>query len=113
MTRKRRHSKISKPKAEGESPGCSSSGPSEETKETTESQDRKDDQGAKKMKKNRCATCRKKVGLTGFECRCGGLYCAAHRYSERHDCTFDYRTLGAEEIRKNNPVVIAEKIRKI
>ncbi|KAG8257589.1 AN1-type zinc finger protein 6 [Homalodisca vitripennis] len=48
-----------------------------------------------------------------FECRCGGLYCAAHRYSERHDCTFDYRTLGAEEIRKNNPVVVAEKIRKI
>ncbi|KAG8257587.1 hypothetical protein J6590_046275 [Homalodisca vitripennis] len=51
--------------AEGESPGCSTSGPSEETKERTESQERKDDQGAKKMKKNRCAICRKKVGLTG------------------------------------------------
>ncbi|EDL06856.1 zinc finger, AN1-type domain 6, isoform CRA_d, partial [Mus musculus] len=28
-----------------------------------------------KQKKNRCFMCRKKVGLTGFECRCGNVYC--------------------------------------
>jgi len=66
-----------------------------------------------KKKSNRCQMCRKKVGLTGFECRCGGLYCSLHRYSDKHDCTFDYRQLGAEEIRKNNPVVVGEKIHKI
>ncbi|KAK3928561.1 AN1-type zinc finger protein 6 [Frankliniella fusca] len=66
-----------------------------------------------KRKKNRCATCRKKVGLTGFECRCGGLFCAMHRYSDKHECTFDYRELGAQEIRRNNPVVVGEKIKKI
>merc|ERR1711976_705687 len=43
----------------------------------------------KKPKKNRCHTCKKKVGLTGFQCRCGGLYCGLHRYSDKHDCTFD------------------------
>lgn len=51
--------------------------------------------------------------VTGFECRCGGLYCAVHRYSDKHDCTFDYRELGAQEIRRNNPVVVGEKIQKI
>uniref|UniRef100_U5EP62 Zinc finger protein n=1 Tax=Corethrella appendiculata TaxID=1370023 RepID=U5EP62_9DIPT len=66
-----------------------------------------------KKKKNRCASCRKKVGLTGFECRCGGLFCAIHRYSDKHECTFDYRELGAAEIRRNNPVVVGEKIQKI
>lgn len=66
-----------------------------------------------KKKKNRCAVCRKKVGLTGFECRCGGLFCSVHRYSDKHDCTFDYRELGAQEIRRNNPVVVGEKIHKI
>ena len=28
---------------------------------------------------NRCAQCSKKVGLTGFGCRCGGTFCPAHR----------------------------------
>ena len=32
-------------------------------------------------KKNRCEECRKKVGLTGFPCRCGGLFCGMHRDS--------------------------------
>ncbi|OXA53300.1 zinc finger A20 and AN1 domain-containing stress-associated protein 9 [Folsomia candida] len=66
-----------------------------------------------KKKSNRCMSCRKKVGLTGFECRCGGLFCSTHRYSDKHNCSFDYRQLGADEIRKNNPVVVSEKINKI
>lgn len=74
--------------------------------------DKEDDKDAKK-KKNRCGECRKKVGLTGFQCRCGGLYCAVHRYSDKHNCTFDYREHGAQEIRRNNPVVVGEKIQKI
>lgn len=91
-----------------------------------------------KKKKNRCVVCRKKVGLTGklatirrhswfildnlrfdlslltgFECRCGGLFCSVHRYSDKHDCKFDYREMGAQEIRRNNPVVVGEKVQKI
>jgi len=75
--------------------------------------DDKDGDKDSKKKKNRCAVCRKKVGLTGFECRCAGLFCAVHRYSDKHDCTFDYREHGAQEIRRNNPVVVGEKIQKI
>lgn len=77
----------------------------------SENDDRDSDKD--KKKKNRCAVCRKKVGLTGFQCRCGGLFCAIHRYSDKHDCSFNYREMGAQEIRRNNPVVVGEKIQKI
>ncbi|KAL6498655.1 Zinc finger A20 and AN1 domain-containing stress-associated protein 8 [Orobanche gracilis] len=61
----------------------------------------------------RCGTCKKRVGLTGFTCRCGSIFCAVHRYSDKHECTFDYRTAGQEAIAKANPVVKAEKLDKI
>jgi len=66
-----------------------------------------------KKKKNRCASCKKKVGLTGFTCRCGGLFCSIHRYSDKHECSFDYKAMGAEEISKSNPVIVAQKVAKI
>jgi len=66
-----------------------------------------------KKKKNRCLSCKKKLGLTGFSCRCGGLFCGIHRYSDKHDCSFDYKAMGEKEIAKANPVVVAEKVAKI
>jgi len=68
---------------------------------------------SKLKKRNRCYSCKKKVGLTGFECRCGGLFCGLHRYSDKHNCTFDYKTDGREQLAKANPVVVGEKIKKI
>ncbi|CAK9140368.1 unnamed protein product [Ilex paraguariensis] len=62
---------------------------------------------------NRCNTCRKRVGLTGFNCRCGNLFCSIHRYSDKHDCPFDYRTAAQDAIAKANPVVQAQKLDKI
>ena len=54
----------------------------------------KDGQDGKK-KKNRCASCKKKLGLTGFTCRCGELFCSIHRYSDKHQCGFDYKVTPA------------------
>ncbi|KAL5059395.1 hypothetical protein RYX36_030999 [Vicia faba] len=62
---------------------------------------------------SRCATCRKRVGLTGFSCKCGNLFCAMHRYSDKHECPFDYRTVGQEAIAEANPVIKADKLDKI
>ncbi|XP_053605884.1 AN1-type zinc finger protein 6 isoform X2 [Plodia interpunctella] len=93
-----------------EESGAGTSGTSTGTSDT-DADDK--DPSKDKKKKNRCAVCRKKVGLTGFECRCGGLFCAVHRYSDKHECSFDYRELGAQEIRRNNPVVVSQKIHKI
>lgn len=61
----------------------------------------------------RCTTCKKKVGLTGFKCRCGNLFCGSHRYSDKHDCQFDYRTAAQDAIARANPLVKAEKLDKI
>ncbi|KAM4039786.1 AN1-type zinc finger protein 6 isoform 2-T2 [Anomaloglossus baeobatrachus] len=70
-------------------------------------------QKAKVKKTNRCHMCRKKVGLTGFDCRCGNIFCGTHRYSDVHSCSYDYKADAAEKIRKENPVVVGEKIQKI
>lgn len=48
--------------SEGEAAGSSSA--ADNSQDLDESQDNKDDKDVKK-KKNRCAMCRKKVGLTG------------------------------------------------
>ena len=65
------------------------------------------------IKKTRCLSCRKKVGLTFFACRCGGIFCSLHRYSDKHECDFDYNALARAEIAKNNPVIKAAKLNKI
>jgi len=62
---------------------------------------------------SRCTTCRKRVGLTGFTCKCGNLFCSMHRYSDKHDCPFDYRIDGQKAIAEANPVIKADKLDKI
>ncbi|KAE8726670.1 Zinc finger A20 and AN1 domain-containing stress-associated protein 6 [Hibiscus syriacus] len=62
---------------------------------------------------NRCMVCRKRVGLTGFKCKCGITFCGSHRYPEIHGCTFDFKKAGREEIARSNPVVKAEKLVKV
>ncbi|XP_021280569.1 zinc finger A20 and AN1 domain-containing stress-associated protein 8-like isoform X2 [Herrania umbratica] len=62
---------------------------------------------------NKCSVCRKRVGLTGFTCRCGDLFCAVHRYSDKHDCPYDYQCAARDAIAKANPVLKANKLDKI
>ncbi|CAL9119994.1 unnamed protein product [Musa textilis] len=63
---------------------------------------------------NRCAMCRKRVGLTaGFRCRCGATYCGTHRHAEQHGCTFDFKAAGRAAIARANPVVRGVKLHKI
>lgn len=97
------------------STGESTDGATASAKDATSTAEGNDDSSdkEKKPKKNRCHTCKKKVGLTGFQCRCGGLYCSMHRYSDKHECTFDYKEMAQNQIRKNNPVVVGQKIQKI
>ena len=63
--------------------------------------------------RNRCGSCKRRVGLTGFTCRCGMTFCGTHRYAEMHACTFDYKAMGKEAIAKANPVIKGEKLNKI
>ncbi|GLC36197.1 hypothetical protein PLESTB_001369400 [Pleodorina starrii] len=61
----------------------------------------------------RCLECKKKVGLTGFKCKCGNMYCGQHRYAESHNCPFDYKGVHKEKLASSNPVVQASKVQKI
>ncbi|KAK7396670.1 hypothetical protein VNO78_17827 [Psophocarpus tetragonolobus] len=65
------------------------------------------------LQPTRCGQCRKRVGLTGFKCRCGTTFCGTHRYPEKHACHFDFKAVGREEIARANPVIKADKLRRI
>ncbi|KAL4557420.1 hypothetical protein LXL04_035597 [Taraxacum kok-saghyz] len=67
----------------------------------------------KPQQRNRCGSCSRRVGLTGFTCKCGTTFCGTHRYPELHACTFDFKTIGKEAISKANPLIKAEKLNKI
>lgn len=65
-------------------------------------------------RRKRCEQCSQRLGVaTTYECRCGGLFCAQHRYAETHTCTFDYRTAGRNMIQMTNPLVAPNKLPKI
>jgi hypothetical protein len=77
------------------------------------------------MVKKRCVCCNKKVGLLGFNCRClndddePNTFCAVCRIprvnpsDDGHDCNFDYKELGRQEVEKNNPTFRTYKIANI
>jgi hypothetical protein len=63
--------------------------------------------------KNRCFSCKKKIGLLGIECKCNHTFCTSCRYAEKHGCSYDYYTTEREILRVQNPKVCAEKLIKV
>eukprot|EP00922_Rhytidocystis_sp_ex-Travisia-forbesii_P062960 GHVS01093715.1.p1 GENE.GHVS01093715.1~~GHVS01093715.1.p1 ORF type:complete len:214 (-),score=61.98 GHVS01093715.1:560-1201(-) len=63
--------------------------------------------------KGRCWSCQSKIGLLGFPCRCGYLFCGKHRYADAHDCCFDYKAFDRQNLAKQNKQVVADKLEKI
>ncbi len=58
--------------------------------------------------------CKKKLSLTDFACKCGLIHCAAHRPSEAHKCSFDYKKNHESMLLKTmSTSVIASKVDKI
>lgn len=53
--------------------------------------------------KKRCWECKKKVGLTAIECRCGFVFCNTHRYADQHSCSFDFKAADRAELARRNP----------
>jgi hypothetical protein len=60
--------------------------------------------------RSRCFMCKKKLGLTGLQCKCGHYYCALHRYSDKHNCEYDYKKEAQNNLSEKNPKVSATKI---
>nr|CCA16605.1 conserved hypothetical protein [Albugo laibachii Nc14] len=53
--------------------------------------------------KIKCWQCKKKIGITAVECRCGYVFCKQHRYQDQHSCTFDFKEADRAELKRRNP----------
>ncbi|XP_016483096.2 putative zinc finger A20 and AN1 domain-containing stress-associated protein 8 [Nicotiana tabacum] len=69
-----------------------------------------DDGLTMKTKTERCKICKKKVGLVGFSCKCGGMFCKIHRPPEEHACTFNFKSMERALLAKENPLCKADKL---
>ena len=67
----------------------------------------------RKSSPTRCSVCNKKVGLTGFSCKCGEILCGKHRHADSHACTFDHRGAERELLTRQNPVIKGEKLERL
>lgn len=61
---------------------------------------------------SRCTKCKKKI-LIVSECSCGKQFCLSCRHPEDHECTFNHKQKAIDELIKQNPVIIGEKVSKI
>ena len=91
-------------------PAADAAGPAPQAVNTASAVATADAASEQPKKKNRCAMCKKKVGLLGFECKCGKLLCSNHRTAEEHECDYDYRTEGKKRLAEANPVIAFSKI---
>jgi hypothetical protein len=65
------------------------------------------------VKKNRCETCKKKLGLMPFSCRCGGLFCVEHRADIAHNCSYDYQEENKKKLGDLLIKVAGQKLDKL
>jgi hypothetical protein len=69
------------------------------------------DESAAALPKNRCATCRKKLSLSDFDCgKCKVRYCGAHRLPEAHNCSHDFKAAGKIQLSKQLERVVGAKV---
>lgn len=57
----------------------------------------------RKVQKNRkrCWQCRKKIGLTAIDCKCGYVFCNGCRFPDQHNCDFDFKAHDRDNLAKN------------
>ncbi|KAL6130745.1 PREDICTED: putative zinc finger A20 and AN1 domain-containing stress-associated protein 8 [Fragaria vesca subsp. vesca] len=66
--------------------------------------------GSTATARTRCSCCNKKLGLLGFDCKCGLVFCGQHRYPEKHSCCVDFKAAGREVLAMQNPLCKADKM---
>jgi hypothetical protein len=69
----------------------------------------------KHKKSNKCnfVECKTKLGMLGFDCRCGYKFCSKHRHINDHKCSFDHISFDKDILRKRNTGFKSDKISKI
>ncbi|CAJ0922041.1 unnamed protein product [Ranitomeya imitator] len=102
-----REDNSTSPKTESSEPVVTQPSPSVSQPSTSQNEEKTPE--LPKPKKNRCFMCRKKIGLTGFDCRCGNLFCGLHRYSDKHNCPYDYKAEAAAKNKERKPSCCGRK----
>jgi len=57
----------------------------------------------KKIIKEKCYFCNKKLKMIHFTCRCYHKFCIIHQNPHSHRCTYDSKSAKKDEIKNNNP----------
>ena len=52
-------------------------------------------------KRCECEGCKKKLILADIKCKCNKYFCSMHRFADNHNCEFDYRLDGINNLKKN------------
>lgn len=71
--------------------------------------------GELKITTKRCGhlECKKRIGLLGFDCKCGTKFCISHRYPPDHSCVYNFKAAAAEILKIQLASCVAEKVTKI
>jgi hypothetical protein len=64
-------------------------------------------------KKERCYYCNKKLKIIHFTCKCNHKFCILHQNPHSHKCSFNNKKICQDNIKKNNPQTIHQKVVKI
>lgn len=96
-------------------PPCTSVPAASTTPVRPPADDMSGDEPPKKVQVNtsRCWSCNKKVGLLGFQCKCEYYFCSQHRYSDKHECLFDYKSQAKQLLSKANPTIAPSKLQSM
>ncbi len=59
-------------------------------------------------------SCKNKLFLTDYPCKCGVTYCSSHRHAEVHNCTFNYKENAKNKLLETlSEPIVKDKIQKI
>jgi len=67
----------------------------------------------KQTNTKRCWKCKRKIGITGIECRCGYIFCGKDRYASEHDCPYNFKEAHQKKLVKENLKLTGKKMDKI
>ena len=67
-----------------------------------------------RQKKKRCAKCKTHLTVLAYACKCEKEFCVNHLSAIEHDCSFNYRFQGHNQLSKQLDVSgLIQKIEKI
>ena len=72
-------------------------------------------EGEKAEKPKRCQhlSCKTKLMLSDFACKCENYYCSSHRHAESHSCSFDFKKQSHLQLEKQLVKVVSSKLDRV